>query len=179
LISIFGSTSGIAQIGALGRLMVLLMLIQNLLDLLVVPRFARMKDSSGNILLRFWQILGAVIFILVGITFMVYLIPEPILYVLGKDYSDLKYEVLLITISSCISLIAGVINRLASSRGIIPDPRYFLPFVITTQIVILLWLVDYSTVLGVLTFSIFAASLGLIYRVFHFLIYCLKKNYVR
>jgi O-antigen/teichoic acid export membrane protein len=171
LISIFGSTSGIAQIGALGRLMVLLMLVQNSLDLLIVPRFARMMEQKKYVLFRFYQVLGGVTLVSLAIIIIVYYIPTPILYILGKEYADLEDEMLLMTISSCITLVAGVINRLASSRGIIPHPGYFLSVTIFFQLLILLFCVDYTTVSGVLMFGVIAAAMGLVYRIVHFSLY--------
>ena len=168
LISIFGSTTGIAQIGALGRLMVLLMLIQSSLDLLIVPRFARLLEERRQVVLRFLQVLGAVSAVALALVGAVWLLPEVFLFILGPDYADLEREVLLMTVSSSLSLIGSTINRLASARAIIPNPAVFLGVIIGGQALILAFLVDYGTVTGVLWFGIYAALLGVIFRIIHF-----------
>ncbi|SEQ51246.1 lipopolysaccharide biosynthesis protein [Neolewinella agarilytica] len=176
LISIFGSTSGIAEIGALGRLMVLLMLIQNSLDLLIVPRFARLMERPEELRLRFIQVVGAVSGISLCLILGIYLFPKPFLFILGPDYMDLEYEMLLMTIGSCITLVANTVNRLASARGIIPNPALFLPFTVFSQIVLLVFFIDYSSVVGVLNFSILGAAIGLLYRIIHFFTYNLSSE---
>jgi hypothetical protein len=168
LISIFGDTEGIAQIGALGRLMVILMLVQNGLDLLIVPRFARLLDNGTGLLTRFFIVVGVVITVSLVIISGVYFFPKPLLFILGKDYKYLEYEIFLMAIGSCISMVNTVINKLALARGIIPRPVIILPITIIVQISILFFIVDYTTVQGVLIYSILSSSFVFIYFIAHF-----------
>jgi len=161
LISFFGSTSSIAQIGALSRLAILLNLFSILFNTLLVPRFSRLTPVS-TVLLRFYlkMFLGLLVLscFIIGITF---LFPVQILWVLGKDYGALKNEVILIMISSCLNLIFGAAFMLYSSRGWIMNPYISIALsVITVSLGIILF--DISTLSGVLVLNIFVASVDLI-----------------
>jgi len=176
LIAIFSDTEGIAQIGALARLMMMLTLVRISIDMLIVPRYARLKDNKRLIIARFFQVLGIVLalsFVIVG---FVYLFPEQCLWILGKKYMDLHYEVFLMTISSCIVMLSGVAHMMSSSRAIIPNPYLFILTIISGQAFALFFLVDYTTVAGVIQFSIFTALVTITYRLCHFLNETLRKT---
>jgi len=171
LISIFGQTNDIASIGALSRLMVLLALVKSLIDLLIVPSFAKIVSGSTQVTIRFWQSVALTIAVCIIIVGGVWLLPEYVLWVLGPKYADLQYEALLITIGTCLSLVSGTMNNLTASRGIIPDPIYFISTVVISQIFILVFLVDYSTISGVLMVAIYSAAVTILYRTVHFQFY--------
>lgn len=177
LISIFGETRGIAEIGALGRLMVILVLIQNSLDLLVIPRFARLIEEGNGLLSRFFIVVALVTAVSLVIISGVYLFPEGLLFFLGSGYEDLEYEFLLMTIGSCIVMVTGVIINISSARGIIPRPAIILPITIVIQISILLFLVDHTSVQGILIYGILSNSFVFAYRFLHFIIKA--KNFKR
>lgn len=169
LIAIFSDTEGIAQIGALGRLMMLLTLVRLSVDMLIVPRYARLKNDKRLIILRFFQVLGIVSLMSFAIVGFVYLFPEQCLWILGKKYMDLHYEVFLITVSSCLGMLSGIAHMMSSSRAIIPNPYLFIFTIISAQAFALFFLVDYTTVAGVIQFSMFAYLINIIYRLIHFL----------
>ncbi len=154
LISIFGNTTSLAQIGALGRLSMMLGLFTALIYTVVLPRFARLPDSKKVILSKFFQIqfllflLGATI---IGLT---YLFSNQILWVLGKDYSNLKVELVLSVTGSCASLIAAASFNLPTSRGWVINPLISIPFSIIA-IVLGTVLIDISSLMGVLKFNLF------------------------
>jgi len=167
LISFFGSTESIAHIGALGRLTMVMTLFGVVFNTLFEPRFARLPNNTKLVKGRFLQLLGILILVSVLICGLVWLFPAQILYVLGKSYQGLNYEVLLITSGSCLALITGTVYRLNSSRGIIPNPYIFIPSIIITQAIVLS-IIDLSIVTNVLWFSIIVSAAGLLIRVSHF-----------
>ncbi len=117
LISIFGNTTSLAQLGALGRLSMLLTLFSSIIATLIVPRFAKLAEDKTLLLKRFLLIMGVVFAALMLILIVIYLFSTQILWVLGDGYLDLAYELVLSMIGSCISLLAGVAFSLYSSRG--------------------------------------------------------------
>jgi len=177
LIAIFSTTESIAQIGALARLMMLLTLLRFCVDMVIVPRYARLKSDSKLIVSRFFQVLGIVVVISVGISGFVYLFPEECLWVLGKKYQGLQHEVFLMTISSCLVLLNGVAHKMSSSRAIIPNPYFFIGTIIVTQALTLAFLVDYTSVSGVIMFSIYTSLVTLSYRTAHFLLEVSRKGH--
>jgi len=169
LIAIFSDTEGIAQIGALGRLMMVLTLVRLMIDMLIVPRYARLKPQKKLIIIRFFQVLMVVAVIAISISSFVYLFPDECLWILGNKYADLQHEIFLMTVSSCLAMVTGTTFMMATSRAIIPSPYFFIFFTIISQASILFFLVDYTTVAGVIQFSIYSAIANITYRIIHFL----------
>lgn len=99
LVSIFGSTQSIAHIGAPGRLTTVLTLFTMLFNTIIIPRFARLTDNRKHLTTRFLQIQMALLGISIVIVFLVIAFPSQILWILGKEYTNLKIEVMLIAIS--------------------------------------------------------------------------------
>lgn len=160
LISIFGSTIAIAQVGALTRLAMLLGVMNMVLNMLIVPRFARLADTKGLLLDFYVKIqTGLVAFCAVAII-AVWLFSQQILWVLGADYSGLAYELLLAFIGSCLNLIVGFNSVLNSSRGWLLHPVTGI-FLGVLSIGIGVILIDVSTLRGVLYFNIFTGVAGL------------------
>lgn len=153
LLSIFGSTNSIAQIGALGRLAMVISLISVLFSTLITPRFARLESNYNLLLRRYWQSLLLVLIVLLGVITIVYLIPNQILWILGSDYTDLQQEVVLAVIGSCLSIFAGIISALYSSRGWIINPILYITINLISIVVGIL-LTDISKLSGVLILNI-------------------------
>lgn len=175
LVAIFGSTESVANLGAIGRLMVILSLVKMVVDMVIAPRYARLPAKKGLVIARFFQILGLVAFISLFIVGGVYLFPDELLWILGNKYADLEYEVLLMTISSCLGMISGIGHNLTTSRGIIPNPYLFIGTTILSQILLLAFVVDYTTLAGVIKFSIMLSLISLAYRFVDFLYRTLVK----
>ncbi|MGB3801185.1 MAG: hypothetical protein WA952_15320 [Lewinella sp.] len=169
LVAIFGSTESIANLGAIGRLMVILTLVRMVVDMLITPRYARLPSVKKAVIARFFQILALVALLCSFIVGAVYLFPEEFLWILGDKYADLEYEVFLMTISSCLSLVSGTAHNLSTSRGVIPNPYLFIGTTIVSQIALLALVVDYTTLAGVIMFSIYGSLINLAYRLIDFL----------
>lgn len=153
LISVFGNTNSIAQLGALGRLSMILSLFSIIITTLVVPRFAKLASNRYLLLQRFMQIMGLLFILILFIMAIVYMFPNPILWVLGDSYKGLSFELLLSVIGSCISLLAGIAFLLYSSRGW-AFPPFLLISINLASIVVLASFIDLRTVIGVLFLNI-------------------------
>ncbi|WP_345160942.1 polysaccharide biosynthesis protein [Pontibacter saemangeumensis] len=154
LLSVFGSTAAIAQVGALGRLAVMLSLISILINTLFIPRFARLTASSTLLLKRIVQITGVVVLVSALILSGVLLFPSKMLWVLGEKYLNLKFELFLTIIGSCLGLIAGTFFSAFTSRGWAINPLISIPISLLA-IVLGIIAVDVSTLKGALMFTIF------------------------
>lgn len=174
LISIFGTTSSVAEIGALSRLAMFLTLVTTVVGTIIEPRFSRLPNDRKLVISKFLQIQLLLALLSGAILLLVWLFPHQILSILGKGYSNLTTEVFLLATSSCFGMISGSIHRLSSSRGVVPRPQYFIPLILTIQVVVGL-MVDFSQVKGALQFSIFTAMAASFYRVLFFIRYT-KKN---
>lgn len=153
LISIFGNTTSLAQLGALGRLSVMLSVFGAIITTLIVPRFAKLALDKKLLLERFIQILFMLIVLLSIVVLIVYLFPTPILWILGKGYRDLNDELLLSIIGSCIGLITGIVFSLYSSRGWAMSPILMIAINLAS-ITFLASVLDLSNLSGALYFNI-------------------------
>ena len=157
LISIFGSISSVAQVGALSRLAMVLNLFTVLFTTLVSPRFARLPVNKNMLLSRFLQIQFSLLVLSFAIISVVYLFPSEVLWILGKDYSNLKQELVLNVVGSCLSLIAGIAFTLFTSRGWAINPIISIPISILSIVVGIMFM-DVSSLKGVLLLNIFVAG---------------------
>lgn len=169
LISIFGSTDAIAQVGALSRLTMMLSIIGVMFSSLIEPRFARLPNEKKILLSRFLQMLTFFIVFGIFIVGTVWIFPNQVLSILGKNYAGLAMEIVLIVGGSCLSLISGSLYKLSAARGIIPPPLIFFSVILVTQISLMSFL-DFSQLTNVLWFSIFVSLVGVIFRVSYFFI---------
>jgi O-antigen/teichoic acid export membrane protein len=158
LISIFGNTTSLAQLGALGRLGVILSVFSTMIIVLVVPRFAKLAINKKVLLKRFVQIVAIIVVFLSSIVFTVYTFPKPILWLLGDAYKGLPYELVLSIIGSCIGLLSGIVFQLYSSRGWAMSPFLMISLNVLA-IIALASILDLSNLKGVLYFEIWLSTI--------------------
>jgi len=168
LISIFGNTTNIAEVGALGRLSMLLGVISTMFSILIVPRFARTKESCKALLKRYLFILATMLVILSGITFIVMLFPSQLLWILGNKYANLEKELVYVMIGSCANVLMGLALSLYTSRGWVINPVYAI-ILSVLPIISGIFMFDLTKISGVLKLNIFiAVSEFMIHFVFGF-----------
>ncbi|MDM4018946.1 lipopolysaccharide biosynthesis protein [Roseiconus lacunae] len=127
LISFFGTTDAVAQIGALGRLVLVIAVIQSVFSILIVPRFSRLPLESNLVAQRFIQV-QALLWICGGsLVGAVSLFPNQLLWVLGSDYAGLNTELILMAVVCGITLVRFGIQSLNSARGYVLNPWVFMP----------------------------------------------------
>jgi len=173
LISIFGTTSAVAQAGALGRISVMLTLFSVLFGTLIAPRFARLANAKHILLPKYLMIQLGLALMCMCIIGIVYLFPTQILWVLGKGYVNLKTELILSILGSCLSLMAGIAFSLYANRGWAMNPLFIIPFNIAIIVVGAL-LINISTLKGILTLNIFISTIEILVSVTYTLIKIIK-----
>jgi hypothetical protein len=175
LISVFGSTTALAQLGALGRLAMMLSLVNVLFATLATPRFARLADSRKILLSRYLQIQVGLVLLSVCITGLVWMFPSESLWILGKNYEGLETELVLNIAGSCLALIAGCSFSLYSHRGWTIHPGISVP-VSLASIVVGIFLIDISSLRGIFLLNIFIASVQVVMHVSYSLYRILKTS---
>ncbi|HEY4326583.1 MAG TPA: polysaccharide biosynthesis protein [Mucilaginibacter sp.] len=179
LISIFGSTQSLAHVGALSRLTTILTIFTTLFSTLLIPRFARLKEDRKLLVRRFIHLQIALLCISLCVVGLVTAFPAQVLWILGKEYTNLKLEILLMAISSCMAMLTGVTYSVIVSRGWIIKPAIYISINILLQLILVLN-VDLSKTSNVLLFSIvdFSASYIILIVYFVFKIYRLKTKVI-
>ena len=130
IVSVFGATAAIAQIGALGRLAMVLGLFSTLFGTLIAPRFARLPSQRELLLTRYLQIQAGLLLLSAFIVGVVWLFPTEVLWVLGRDYANLQSEVVLNIANSCLAMVVGASFTICTSRGWAMHPMISIPVTI-------------------------------------------------
>ena len=161
LITLFGhNVSSVANIGALARLAQILGFFSQMNVILVEPFFAKLQASR---LKRIYLLaVGLVAVLAAAYSSLAFLFPGIFLWVLGPKYSQLRYEVALVVLSSAIQYLAGFMWVIHSSR------RFVYWWVNTTNIIltvaveaVFILRVDLSSVRGVLILNLAVAVVTL------------------
>lgn len=154
LISIFGRTQNIAEVGALGRLGVIFSVIGSIMSSIVLPSYARCQEI--NLLrLRYWQIIGGISCLAVAIIGIATIFSRELLWILGEQYAGLQSVVVLMVASAMLQTISATVCSLNIAKGWVKDSWLIVPLTIITQVFLLIFL-DVSTVKGVITFGLFS-----------------------
>lgn len=158
ILSIYGSTTSLAQLGALGRLSMIVTLFSMMFYTLVVPRFARLADDWKLLLRRYMQIQVALLILCISILGVVGNFSLEILWILGENYSNLSTQLLLLMSGTCLSFMVGASHYLCTSRGWVINPVVSIPINIAS-IVLGAIIIDISTLDGILILNIFVCSI--------------------
>jgi O-antigen/teichoic acid export membrane protein len=156
LISFFARhPSSVAEVGALGRLAMIFIVINNLLINIFVPAFARCQDARKLRWQFAWIVSGVAAFSLL-VTCAAAFFPNECLFVLGSKYAHLQRELLLMVSASVLSALTGTIWALNASKAWIAGSWLYIPLTLATQIALIPF-TDFSSVSGVLFFNLFSA----------------------
>jgi membrane-associated HD superfamily phosphohydrolase len=121
---------------------------------IVLPSFARCQ-SKKELTKRYFQVLSVHVVFSIALVIMIAFFPSYFLLVLGRQYSNLKEEIVLMAASKAITVLSTVLWNINSTKGWIDLAWMFPPTIISTQVLLLL-LLDISTVRGVILFSTFS-----------------------
>ena len=152
LIAIFGSTSSIAEVGALGRLGVAFAVVGAVMTSIVLPSFARCQSPS-QLRVRYLQIIGAFILFGLGLIALARIFPDQLLWILGGKYAHLRNALLLMVTMTALSSVISAMWSLNSTKAWIKYSWLNIPGVLVTQ-AFLLTVLDISTLDGVLWLGI-------------------------
>ena len=133
LISIFGNAENVANVGALGRLAVFFALLSSITADVVLPAFARIQ-SVHQLRRRYFQIVAAYFSLAVLPVAAVAVFPQQILSILGRQYSGLHAEGILMAICAVVSTTAGLLWSINCSRAWIVPPALLIPCTIAVQV---------------------------------------------
>jgi O-antigen/teichoic acid export membrane protein len=166
ILSVFGTNTAIAELGAINRISVLLSLFSAIFGTLAIPRFARLPNKRSILIKNFIRIMTCAIVLCMTIIVATYVVSSPILWILGSDYSKLDFELLLAIIVSCLNFVASIVFSLYSGRAWIMNP--FIVMVINVLSVIAgVYFFDVSTIRGVLYMNLVVNFINLVRTLFY------------
>jgi len=154
VMSVFGNTQNVAEIGALGRLGIIFAVIGSVMTTIILPRFA--KYASREVLeRRFVQITGGFVTFGLALVAAAAVVPGVFLWILGSRYALLRHELLLMMVLTVVKSTAEAMWSLNASKAWIKHSWLNVPGTLGMQ-VLLVMLLDLSTLRGVLLFGIFS-----------------------
>ena len=154
LISLFGTTENVAQVGALGRIAMIVMLLLAVFFLVASPRYARIPETETRKLLRVYLLLlGAVGAACAAGLLFTWAFPDVVLFVLGSKYSALTGEVVLAVAAGALQVLASASSSMAAVRGTVVSPLLTIPPSIAAQ-ALLVYLLPLDSVSSMFWLSI-------------------------
>jgi O-antigen/teichoic acid export membrane protein len=156
--------SSIAEVGALGRLGMIFIVVSNLLTNVFVPAFARC-DSRRRLRWLFFAIVGAVSAFSAVIMAAAAWFPNQFLFILGNRYAHLHHELLLMVGAAVLNAIAGTLWALNASKAWVAGSWLYIPLTLATQAALIPF-TDFSSVAGVLTFNLLSLIPSLLLNIF-------------
>ncbi|HEX4498309.1 MAG TPA: hypothetical protein VIE43_21710 [Thermoanaerobaculia bacterium] len=155
----FGSTRTIAEVGALGRLGLVVGMFAGLTGTVFLPRLAYVVDDR-HYRRRYLQFGGLLAAVAGGLTLLAAAAPRPFLWLLGPRYTGLGPELLLVVTASGLSLLDGYAVNVNLARSWTRWQGAALAVQISTQAV-LVGLLPLSNTFNVLRFNALSAGLAL------------------
>jgi len=151
LISIFGNSHQVADLGAASRLAIIFTTIASSFAGIFAVKFAR-SNGRRRLYLLFVQIIVGLVILLASVVLFAYFVPDPFIWLLGQQYTNMRGLIWLVMLSSGAGSLAGSVFNLNMIKGWIPPAIITIPAEILTQIVLILSL-DVSKLVNVLIFS--------------------------
>jgi O-antigen/teichoic acid export membrane protein len=173
----FGSTRSVAEVGALGRLGLVVGLFSSLTGVVFLPRLARVADDRVY-LRRYLQCGGFLVLVAASLLAAAVLVPGVFLAVLGPNYRGLHRELLLIIASSGLALLDGFALGVNGARSWNRWQSAALLVLFAVQVLAIARL-PLSTTANVLTFNVLTAAVGFVSQVTMNLVGFLRPRWVR
>lgn len=159
LAATFGGVRNIAEVGALGRLGLLVGIFSSLTGVVFLPRLARITDDRRyrRRALQFGSLMAV---LAVGLLAAAAAAPRLFLMLLGPHYAGLHRELLLVVAGAGLTLLDGYCVSLNLARSWTRWQGLAVGSLVATQAV-LVALLPLSTTAGVLTFNLLASATAL------------------
>jgi O-antigen/teichoic acid export membrane protein len=168
LISIFGTTENIAEVGALMRYSIIFGLLSTIVITVFIPDFSKQPFGKKRLRNHYFKYLFGLLFLVILIVIFVYTFSHPLLWILGDSYLNLEIELLLLIFAGGLGFISGIMFNLNSSKGW-PSPPFILIPINISFVTIGVIIFDMSILTQVLYFNIFLSIPPSLVHVIYFL----------
>ncbi|GAB3180963.1 MATE family efflux transporter [Telluribacter humicola] len=157
ILTIFGSTSAIAQVGALYRIASVLTLFNVVFNTIIIPRYSRLKEDKTILIEKLLNIIFVLLIVCSTLIFIIYLFSKQVTWILGNNYKGLETEITLVMILFSINFFSNSVNTLCISRSWAINPLLII-IINIISILIGIYIFNPSTLYQTLIFNIFVSS---------------------
>jgi O-antigen/teichoic acid export membrane protein len=166
LISFFGQTRSIAEVGALSRLAQIFLLISGFNGAVIEPFVARLPKE--RVLRSFVTVLAVACAVCVLVCMLGFLDPKLLLLLLGGRYGSLRRETGWLVLGCCMSYLVGVIWTMSAARRWVywTTSWVTIGLILATQL-LFLWLVRVDTTMHVVWFGAATSAAHLVSMLFN------------
>jgi len=162
---LFSNAQGIAAVGALGRIGLLMSVVPAIFGAVIIPRFAKAKEEYSTIVVRYWLSIVALVVMIAVFLLPMFVAPSSVLSLLGSDFAHLQRELQICMFGSGIYCLYAGLHGLCISRGWAPPAHYLVMTSLVSQI-ILISIFDSSTVSGILWITGLSYLPGVVFYLF-------------
>ncbi len=148
-------SSSVAEVGALGRLAMIFVVLANLLANIFVPAFARCQERR-QLRSLYLEIAGGVSLFCIVVIAAAAIFPDQFLFVLGNKYAHLHRELLLMVGSAVLTALTGTFWSLNAAKAWVAGSWLYIPLTLLTQIALIPF-TDFSNVRSVLMFNLLSS----------------------
>lgn len=147
LATALGSAAVTGQFGALSRLAAVFTVFNALQNSLILPAFARLPADPALLRRRFTQVALAGAGVALGLFWLTWLFPRPLLWLVGAPYAHLEVELAWLMAAHALLYLGGVLWSLNYARGWVHGSWAVPLAALVAQLVALVW-VDAGTARG-------------------------------
>jgi O-antigen/teichoic acid export membrane protein len=160
LATTFGSTRNMAEVGALGRLGLVVGIFSSLTGVVFLPRLAHVHDERLY-RIRYLQFGALLLAVAAALVLTSIAVPGLLLALLGRQYAGLRHELALVVGGAGLTLLGGYAVSVNLARSWNRWEGVAVAVLIAVQAVLVASL-PLSTTAGVLTFNLLTAATGLL-----------------
>jgi len=158
----FGSVVNVAEVGALGRLGVLIGVITGFTSTVFVPRLVAINDE--RLFFKRYMTWWPVILAFGGVMMLTVLaFPGALLYLLGGSYAGLHTELIISAATAVVATWSAFSWHINRAQGWVKFQPFRVPVIVAGQIPMFIVL-DFSTTQGVLLFSLGSMILDFVFQ---------------
>lgn len=152
LVSLFGTANMLAEVGAFGRLAMVLMVLDRMTNVLLFPAIARAptgaKLATTMVRVHALYLMGMALLLVTAIW-----LPQYWILLLGKQYSAMAPYVWIVFLASMLNNAAGLAFRTLAVRGATSNQSFSIPLVLVVQ-ALYLWMFGAADLRAVLMFNL-------------------------
>jgi len=164
LVSLFGTASMVAEVGAFARLSMVLIVVDRVTNVLLFPAIAR-APAGPRLSAILTQAHLAYFAMMTVVLLTSFLVPQYWILLLGEKYRSMEPLVWMVFLSSILMNASGFAFRSLSVRGATAGQTFSIPVTLITQIAYL-WAVGVTDLRSVLGFGIATALANFGYQYF-------------